>query len=355
MDDQIEQIEEEILEAPESVPEPSLRDQLSSALQEAKETQSPEIKEETPKPDAAVDKSRDQSGKFTKTAKKPKETAEAPAQHAEPEIPVPKGYSKTVEAAWKDIPAAIKTELAKRDSDYHKELTKHDEERTTGRQFKDIVTPYMAQIRAEGGDPLKAVQNFFNISHILRNGTPSQKAQILFDTARQFGVDINQAQQTQPKMDPVVGQLQQTVQQLQRQLQDQKVAEQQQTQGKLVELVNTFASDAANYPHFSSVEAEMMALLQGGMFKDDQPADRLKKVYDYAVHANPQTRSTLIQTATQQTLQEQRVAQKAKAEAARKAGSSIKGKPGMTVSVNQNNGNTLREQLRASMLEVREA
>ena len=361
MDDQ--ELGNEIEQEIEQLPEPSLRDQLSAALSEAKEAQ--ELKEEpktgreldkSAKPEKAPkpEKTRDETGKFSKTAQKQEFTTE-PLAPPVPDIPIPKGYSKAVETAWKDLPPAIKQELQKRDQDYHRELTKHDEERTTGRQFKDVVNPYMAQIRAEGGDPIQAIQNFFNIAHILRNGTPQQKAKILFDTARQFGVDINQAQQTQPRIDPVVGQLQQTVQHLQQKLQSQEQAAVQQKQGKLVELVNSFASDSANYPHFSAVEQEMMALLQGGMFKDDAPAERLKKVYDYAVHANPQTRSTLIQTATQQSI-EQRVAdKKAKAEAARKAGSSIKGKPGMATPHNQNSGGSLRDQLRASLHEAREA
>ena len=350
------EIEQEIEQ---DLPEPSLRDQLSNALTEAKEAQEAE-KNDEPKTGREADKvakpekQRDESGKFAKQAKTTEKLETNPVAVVQ-DIPVPKGYSKTVEAAWKNLPPDIKQELQKRDQDYHRELTKHDEERATGRQFKDVVNPYMAQIRAEGGDPIQAVQNFFNIAHILRHGTPQQKAQILFDTARQFNVDINQAQQGQPKIDPVVGQLQQTVQQMQQRLQNQDMAVTQQKQGKLVELVNSFASDTANYPHFSAVESEMMALLQGGMFKDDEPAERLKKVYDYAVHANPQTRSTLIQTATQQSL-EQRVAdKKAKAEAARKAGSSIKGKPGMASPQHQNSGGSLRDQLRAGLHEAREA
>ena len=346
--DQIEQVEVQ-QEAP-----VSLRDQLSSAMETIKENrEEPVEKEEKPERPA---KSRAEDGKFAKekTVKNAKETVEkvevpTEVKPVEPEIPMPKSYGKTIESAWKDLPKEIKTELNKREQEFHRELTRQDEERATGKQFKDIVTPYMAQIRAEGGDPLFAVQNFFNMAHILRTGTPQQKAQLLADTARQFGVDMSQAQQNQQRVDPVVNSLQQQLQQVQQQLQSQQMSVKQQQEVKMVELVNSFASDSANYPHFASVEAEMMALLQGGMFKDDQPADRLKKVYDYAVHANPQTRSTLIQ-ATQAQNQEKRVAdEKAKADAARKAGSSVRGKPGMLAGQGQPTGGSLRDQLRAQM------
>ena len=348
------QIDIEIVDQAPEAPQ-SLRDQLSSAMETAKESQedAPEKPSKTRNEDgkfAKIDKT-EKSEKIEKVVKQPKnvKAADAPeilAAPVEPEIPMPKSYSKAVETAWKDIPKEIKQELNKREMEYHRELTKQDEERLTGKQFKDIVTPYMAQIRAEGGDPLYAVQNFFNMAHILRTGTPQQKAQLLMDTARQFGVDMQQAQQNQPRIDPVTQQLLQKTQHLERQLQAQQQSVKQQQEGKLVELVNTFASDATNYPHFSSVEAEMMALLQGGMFKEDAPADRLKKVYDYAVHANPQTRSTLIESAARKA-QEQRVAeQKAKADAARKAGSSIRGKPGMLANQGQPTGGTLRDQLR---------
>ena len=340
----------------------SLRDQLSNALTEVKENQENSVEKPS--------KARHEDGKFAKekaekslktekpTTKIAKGTVETPAAEApvEPEVPMPKSYSKAVEASWKDLPKPIQAEINKREQEFHRELTKQDDERLTGKQFKDIVTPYMAQIRAEGGDPLFAVQNFFNIAHILRNGTPQQKAKILMDTAQQFGVDIRQAQQNQPQIDPVVNHALQRVQALEKQLQNQQATVKQQEEGKMVELVNSFASDAANYPYFASVEAEMMALLQGGMFKDEKPAERLKKVYDYAVHANPQTRSTLIQNAQLQS-QEKRVAdQKAKADAARKAGSSIRGKPGMLAPQGQApSSGSLREQLRASMHEAREA
>ena len=335
----------------------SLRDQLSNALTDVKEQQ-----------ETTVDKPakvRSEDGKFAKekaekpekTVKAVKQVAETPVveQPVEPDVPMPKSYSKVVEAAWKDLPKPIQAEINKREQEFHRELTKQDEERLTGKQFKDIVTPYMAQIRAEGSDALTAVQSLFNMAHILRAGTPQQKAQLLSDTARQFGVDMRYAQQNQPQIDPVVNQALQRVQALEQQLQAQQQSVKQQQEGKMVELVNSFASDTANYPHFASVEAEMMALLQGGMFKGDNPADRLKKVYDYAVHANPQTRSSLIQTAQMQS-QEKRVAdQKAKADAARKAGSSVRGKPGMLAAQGQTTGGSLRDQLRASFHEAREA
>lgn len=342
------EVEQEIEQEIETVETPvTLRDQLSEALETVKEERA--AKEETAEKFA---KPRQDDGKFAKEKTvKTKDVAVKPEVIApvEPEIPMPKSYGKTVENAWKDLPKEIKQELNKREAETHRELTKQDDERLTGKQLKEIVAPYMATISAEGGDPMYAIQNFFNISHILRTGTPEQKAKLLLDTARQFNVDIRQAQQNQPQVDPMVNQALQRVQMLERQLQEQQRTVKQQEEGKLVELVNSFASDTANYPHFASVEAEMMALLQGNMFANEPPAERLKKVYDYAVHANPQTRSTLIQTAAAQSLQEKRVAEKAKADAARKAGSSVRGKPGMLSASGQTPSGSLRDQLREGL------
>lgn len=354
-ENEVPEVEVEEIEQEEPI---SLRDQLSSALETVKEEQ-----------EAAVEKPakvRDEEGKFAKEAKikadkiakvsdKVGKVVHTDVPPVEPEVHMPKSYSKTVESAWKDLPKPIQAEINKREQEFHRELTRQDEERNTGKQFKEIITPYMAQIRAEGGDPLFAVQNFFNMAHILRTGTPQQKAKLLTDTIQQFGVDMSQAQQNQTRVDPVVNQALQRVQVLEQQLQMQQMSVKQQEEGKLVDLVNSFVSDTANYPHFASVESEMMILLNGGAFKDEKPAERLKKVYDYAVHANPQTRSTLIQNA-QSHSQEKRVAdQKAKADAARKAGSSIRGKPGMLGSSVKAPGGSLREQLQANLQEAREA
>lgn len=335
---------EEVSDAPQT-----LREQIESAAKQVKEPQEKPEKEEKPKPQEG----RDEKGKFAK--KTPDIVPIVVEKAIDPEVPLPKSYGKAVVDAWKDLPREIKAELSKREQDFHRELTKHDEERTTGRQFKDIVNPYMAQIRAEGGDPLYAVQNFFNMAHILRTGTPQQKAKLLIDTATQFGVDINQAQQGQPRVDPVTAQIIQRQEMLERQLQNQQLNVKQQKEKELVDLVGTFISDTVNYPHFTAVEAEMMALLNGGLFPDETPADRLKKVYDYAVHANPQTRSSLISNAEKQA-QDKRVAdKKAQAEAARKAGSSLKGKPGMGSAPIVAAGGSLRDQLRTGMREAREA
>lgn len=320
----------------------SLREQLKEASKGTKE-EAPEIDKEQKPRDRAPD------GKFAK-----KQDGQQPSLQAkvdtEPKAAVekiapPESYSAAVKAQWDKLPQDIQRELNKREQDFHKELTRHDEERTTGRQFRQLVTPYAAQMRAEGAEPLQAVQALLNTAYVLRAGTQAQKVQLLRETARQFGVDLTQATQAQPQVHPVLQQLQQKQEQLERQIQLKEAQEKQQEQAGLKSQIETFAAQPG-HEHFEAVKAHMAALLQNELAKDLQDA------YDQAVYARPDIRSTLLSQQSAD-LEAKRVAdKKAKAEAAKRAGSSIRGGPGM---VAEKNGkiahSTLRDSITASFRE----
>lgn len=324
-----EQIELPIADKP--AEPPSLRESLGKALEESKET--PEVKAERKERQRADDgkfvKGAAQPVKETKPAQEPKQQAANPPVAAAPvtqtpEIKVPDRYPASVKAKWSQLPPDVQADLAKSADDFHKELTRHDEERVLARQFKEVVAPYIAQMRAEGANPIQATQALYDTAYRLRTGTPQQKGQLLWETARAFGADMSQGftQQAQAPFNPQLHQMTQEVQTLKAQIEQQNTLRKQQEDAGVQSQIDTFKADPKNV-HFETVKAHMAALLSGGAAKD------LADAYDQAVYANPQTRASLLTQATQSE-QEKRVAdQKAKAEAAKKAGSSIKGSPGM--------------------------
>lgn len=245
-------------------------------------------------------------------------------------IAAPQAYSGAVKAKWAELPKEIQQELSKREQDFHRELTKHDEERNFGRTVEKIVTPYMAQIKAEGATAPQAIESLLNMAHVLRVGSPQQKSELLLRTAQTFGVDLRQAiqgQQAQPQLSPQVQNVLQEVQGIKQRLEQQEALKKQQEDADIQGQIKAFSSDPKN-THFKTVKAHMAALLQGGIAKDLQDA------YDQAVYANPQTRSTLLSQQSAEGTEKRVAEQKARLDAAKKAGSSIKGSPGITATKN---------------------
>lgn len=343
MDDLGQVIEEEIAPVEETVEAPaapSLRESLADALAKSKEP-----KEET-EVKAKPDRARSDDGKFVPEKKVSRETKLAVATSAAPEVVIPeikmpKSFRPELAQDWSKLPRQLQEQLAKREDDYHKELTKHDEERVLGRQINQIITPYMAQIRAEGADAPRAIQELLNTSHILRTATPQQKGELLWRTAQTFGADMRQGlqQQTQNPVNPMLQGLQQQVQSLQQKIEQEATLKKQQEDEVIQSQIKTFSADPKN-AHFEDVKAHMASLLKSGLAKDLQDA------YEQAVYANPHTRSTLLQQ-NSQSAEEKRVAEKkAKADAAKKAGSSLKGAPGMAA---LKNGQIVQKDLRSEL------
>lgn len=338
-------IEEEIVapqeEAREDKPVETLRQTIEKARESTVDKEEP--KEAKAKPvKAKGERVRDETGKFA-PKEEIAEKVEAPVVQA---APIPQSYGAAVKSQWAKLPPDIQKDLTERDQAFHRELTKHDEDRNFGKQMKDVVTPYIAQIRAEGAEPAQAVGNLLNMAHVLRVGSPQQKSELLLRTAQTFGIDLRQAlqvQQAQPQLPPQVQNVLQEVQGIKQRLEQQETLKKQQEDNEVQSQIKAFGADPKNV-HFEAVRPHMASLLSSGLARDLQDA------YDQAVYANPHTRSSLLEARAQD---EQRVANtKAKAEAAKKAGSSIKGSPGITATKNgQIKGLSLRETIRAARAE----
>jgi hypothetical protein len=262
--------------------EPSLRDQLESAVKEVSEK--PETAEAKAEP-AKSDKSRDDSGKFAKKDEKAPATTSNAVAANEPVksvITPPNTWTAAAKAKWADLPAEIQAEVAKRESEVEKGFTKLDEERSVGKTFKEVISPYLPMIQAEGGTPITAIQSLLNTAYQLRQGTPQTKGMLLLQLAQQYGADLS-VSQNQPQVDPRLQAIQQELAQLKNARQQELSAKEQQEQGALRTQIDTFAADPKNV-HFETVKADMAALLQGGGAKD------LQEAYDKAVWAHPDIR-----------------------------------------------------------------
>ena len=233
---------------------------------------------------------RGEDGKFI--AKETEEPKEEPVQEAEPakEIPPPpQSWGESVKANWATLPEDVRASILKREADAHKEFTAPDGALRLGREIKNIIAPYEAQIRAEGATPAQAVESLLNTAYVLRSGTPEQKRALILNTAKQYGVDLGSLQQEEEYVDPTIAQLKAQVEELKR-LADPNYIKSTLTREmestKIQSDIAAFASDPANV-HFETVKPLMASILNAGQARD------LKEAYDMACMANPTIRSTL--------------------------------------------------------------
>lgn len=328
------------------VQQDSVRDSIVQAMAEIEEKSKPEVEaEEDLEAEVEVEaqdtRPRDEKGKFK--AKDAQE--EAPQVVEAPEVKAiepPQALSGAIKAKWNELPDDVKAEWRRREDDIHKMATSHDAERKLGRDIKDVITPYMPIITAEGGNPISAVQSLLNTAYLLRTGTPEKKAELVRQIAQQYGVDLGQAAQA-PQVDPVLSSVQQELQQLKQFFTTQQQTQEQAQQQQLLQEIQAFAADP-KHPHFEQVKSLMAPLLASGQAKD------LQEAYDMACHANPSIRSTILQAQDA----EKKAKQKAELEAKKKAAVSVTGSPGVTTP-NASPNRDLRDELRANLAAARGA
>lgn len=296
--------------------------------------------EETKVPEVAAvekpvkDDGRDEKGRFA--TKKEDVEPVAPVVEAEkPKRAPPKAWAKDFHEKFSVLPDDVQEYVTKREEEAERRLSTVDAERRLGIDLKEVVTPYMATIQAEGGTVTGAVKDLLNTAYVLRTGSPQQKAAIIANVIQQYGVDLRNFQP---------GQQQQPIQQafdpnkfkneilsdLQRQQESDKVQSE----------INAFASNP-EHKHFETVRPLMAALLNSGAAKD------MKDAYQQAIWADPTVRSIL--QVEQNTQSEEK--RKTELEAKRRAGSSVAGSPGSSASSTapKNTNNSIEDDIREAM------
>ena len=274
---------------------------------EAPAAPEPEVEAEpAPKAPKTTREALEQAYAATKDAEKQAAAPapEAPVAVEPPPVAIGDG-PKTIKApaSWKpaarekfdSLPDEVKQEVARREYETDATLAKTAAERKLAHEFMQVAQPFETDYRAMGINPLAAVQNFFQVDRALRVGTATQKAALVSDLIKQYGVDLvaldshlagmAPPEQAKPGYDPELQARLQRVEQFAMQ-QQQSVVQAQQTQ--LNTTIDQFANDPKN-EFFNDVAPQMIGLLQSGAAAD------LKAAYEAACYANPQVRQVLTQ------------------------------------------------------------
>ena len=113
----------------------------------------------------------------------------------DPKDPVAKAPGSWTPAAreeWANVPATVKQEVWKREREASRALTVSADARRLQQEFSQTIQPYLGFIVAENSTPLKAVDQMMRTAAVLRVGTAQQKVQLVAQTIKQFGVDLEQ-------------------------------------------------------------------------------------------------------------------------------------------------------------------
>lgn len=269
----------------------------------------------------------------------------APITPAAPAIKPPEGLKGELKAKFGELPPEWQQEISRREAEAHKALTSQDEERQFGRRINQLSSPYLPTIRAEGATVEKAFENYLQTAHVLRQGTPFQKAQALHSIAQQFNVDLNLPLQGAGS-DPQTAQLWQRLEAAEAKLQAQDQQRQQQESQGLQSQVETFASQPG-HEHFQTVRVHMGALMEAGAAKT------MDEAYQMAIWAHPDLRSTLLDAQTKAAEEKRKTEQLALSQRAKQAAVSVTGAPGSSRPLNgaQSHG-SIEDDVRAAMSEV---
>lgn len=268
-----------------------LRGALESAFEaaEAPEAPAPQADAspavESPEPEAkeSSDRPRGPDGKFVKKAAEESSHGAAESEVGEKEAggtppasppvvaekataapPVPKppaSWKPQAREAWAALPDHVRNEILRREGETSKVLSETAEARKFRETFQQAIAPYEHLMRAEGAEPLRAVQSLLHTASVLRTGPREQAAQMVAQIVRAYNVPIEALDAAlagqpvpaqAPVQDPRVDQLLQQIEMAKRDRAEREAAE-------ADSLISEFGSDKE---FFDDVRQDMADLIE---------------------------------------------------------------------------------------------
>ena len=244
--------------------------------------------------------------------------SEEPEESSKP----PVGLSLEAREVWNDVPDAIKVDIARREKDYEAGIEKHRVATQRVAAMDRSLQPYQQYLQMNGGAG-EALQGLLQTGSSLQMGSQQQKAQVVANLIKQFGVDIKSLDsmlvgeapsaesQQQSQMQQMINQQHRHEQQLQG-YQQREQQQQQQVQGQVAQEVNDFGSQNEFY---NDVRGDMADLLD--MASNRGRDMNMQEAYNIACSNHPQISKIMAGRSSQKSVNQKR-----------QAASSISGSPG---------------------------
>lgn len=130
---------------------------------------------------------RDEQGRFKAKAEEgiqpgPKSGPRQPGERA------PASWRPDVREHWGQLPEPVRAEIHRREVEVQRTLQESAEARKNYDAVMRTVAPYEAFIRAEGSNPIQAIDNLMATAAKLRTGTAPELASMVAGIVNQFGV-----------------------------------------------------------------------------------------------------------------------------------------------------------------------
>lgn len=142
------------------------------------------------------------AGDTTAAAPKPGEQPPAEPQQRDITKP-PTTWRPTARAAWASLPEPVRAEIHRREADFMAGQSQLLPDAKYGKDLRDVITPYLPLIEAEGGTPPLAVQDLLRTAAVLRGGDVKLKYQTIWNIAQRFGIDLRAFAPRQPPLPPL--------------------------------------------------------------------------------------------------------------------------------------------------------
>jgi len=234
----------------------------------------------------------------------------------------PVSLSAAAREEWANTPEPVRKEIAKRERDYAQGIQKYAESAKRAEAMDRTLAPYQ-QLFAMNGGASNFMPGLMQTASVLQMGAPAQKAEMVANLIKQFGVDIRtldnmlvgeapppevqQQSAVQQAVQQAVAPYQQHMQQIEQQRQYQAQAAQQEVANE----VQHFAQTPEN-EFYHDVKMEMADILDLAANRGREMS--MQEAYEQACQLNPQIRQIVQGRQSQQSVQNKR-----------RAGSSIHG------------------------------
>ncbi len=188
-------------DVPEAAPAPAAADPAPAPVEASEPAEAPASGEPAPagqdlnalaeKPEGADNESaplqeRDESGRF-----KAKEEGIQPGPKSGPRQAgerAPASWRPDVREHWGQLPEPVRAEIQRREVEVQRTLQESAEARKNYDAVMRTVAPYEAFIRAEGSNPIQAIDNLMATAAKLRTGTAPELATMVAGIVNQFGI-----------------------------------------------------------------------------------------------------------------------------------------------------------------------
>jgi hypothetical protein len=206
-------------------------------------------------------------------------------------LKAPASWKPAAREKWAALPPEVQQETLRREHEMSRTLSETAEARKGYAAFQRVVQPFESMIRAEGAQPLQAVESLLRESVIMRQGSPLQRAQIVARTIRQWGVPVEAvaaALDGQP-MPQVGGGHPVNVEEMVDRALKARVAQAEEYQNRklITKATTTIDKFAGDHEFFDDVSEDFQLVLEAMGRRNPELEPDLEEVYARAVAMNP--------------------------------------------------------------------